>query len=193
MPIRTLLISALAIAIAAPALAQMRGAPPAPAQSQRSDPLQRMYDAPLRKLYEDPLKKMYPEPGSPFGKPPSIYGANPLIPGGQPTAPTTMNAPPPAVPPSPPLPLGMITGEKPYGEQDAFDPRFRRFDANNDGQLSREEYARMQNLRAPANPAYADTQRGSLQRRLNDRFGAADANRNGRIDRREYDARGSRF
>jgi hypothetical protein len=191
---RILLSIMLAGLFAAPAFAQTRSSPPAPAQSQRNDPLQRMYDAPLRKLYEDPLKKMYPEPGSPFGRAPSIYGANPLIPGGQPTAPTTMNAAPPAAPAAPPLPPGMVTGEKPYGEQDAFDPRFRRLDANNDGQLGRDEYLRMQMQRAPAHPAYADTQRGSLQRRFENRFGAADTNRNGRIDRQEYDrARNPRF
>jgi hypothetical protein len=186
MLIRPILLAAVAIALAAPAFAQTRNAPGAPADAQRRDSLQRMYDAPLRRMYEDPLRKIYPDTSSPFGKAPQIYGSNPLIPGGQPTAPTTMNAPPPAVPAAPPLPPGMITGDKPYGEQDTFDPRFRRFDANNDGQLSRDEYQRMQMLRAPSYPAYADTQRGSLQRRFDNRFGAADTNRNGRLDRQEY-------
>jgi hypothetical protein len=188
MHIKPILLAIVATALAAPAFAQMRSAPGAPSDAQRRDSLQRMYEAPLRKMYEDPLKKMFPDPTSPFGKAPQIYGANPLIPGGQPTAPRTMNEPPAAVPAQPPLPPGMITGAKPYGEQDAFDPRFRRFDANNDGQLTRDEYSRMQMLRAPANPAYADTQRGSLQRRFDSRFGAADSNRNGRLDRNEYNS-----
>jgi len=59
-------------------------------------------------------------------------------------------------------------------------------DANNDGQISRDEYLRNQMQRAPVNPSVRDLQAGSLQRRFDGRFGAADTNRNGRIDPNEY-------
>ena len=174
---------ALTAFIAAPALAQQPGTP--------NDPLQRMYDAPLKRYFsnEDPLKKYMPsQKPSPFAtRPPSIYPDNPLIPGGQPQAPRTFNQQ--AAPaPLPQLPPGMVTGQQPYGSQPAYDPRFRHMDANNDGQISRDEYTRNQMQRAPTNPSVRDLQAGSLQRRFDGRFGAADANRNGRIDRNEYDA-----
>jgi hypothetical protein len=169
--------------MAAPALAQRPGTP--------NDPLQRMYDAPLKRYFsnEDPLKKYMPtQKPSPFQqKLPSIYPDNPLVPGGQPQAPRTFNqqSAPEALPQLPP---GMVTGAQPYGSQPAYDPRFRHFDANNDGQISRDEYVRTQMQRAPANPSVGALGAGSLQRRFDSRFGAADTNRNGRIDPNEYGA-----
>lgn len=173
---------ALTALIAAPALAQQPGTP--------NDSLQRMYDAPLKRYFsnEDPLKKYMPsQKPSPFEtRQPSVYPDNPLVPGGQPQAPRTFNQQGGASAALPQLPPGMVTGAQPYGSQPAYDPRFRHMDANNDGQLSRDEYVRAQMQRAPTNPSVRDLQAGSLQRRFDSRFGAADTNRNGRVDPNEY-------
>jgi hypothetical protein len=175
---------ALTALLAAPALAQQPATP--------NDPLQRMYDAPLKRYFgnEDPLKRYLPnQKPTPFeAKPPSVYPDNPLIPGGQPRAPRTFNQQAAPAARQPQLPPGMVTGAQPNGTQPTFDPRFRHLDANNDGQISRDEYLTSRMQRAPVNPSVRDLQAGSLQRRFDSRFGAADANRNGRIDRNEYDA-----
>jgi hypothetical protein len=179
------LLPALIVALAAaPALAQ-----------QSPDPLQKFYGEPLKRLYEDPMKKYFPDPTPPgLRPPPSAYPSNPLIPGGQPRAPRTFNQSRSAPGTAPELPPGMVTGAQPYGNQPEYDSRFRHFDANNDGQLSRDEYLRSNMQRAPVNPSVRDLGSDSLRRRFDSRFAGTDANRDGRVTRQEYDAaRNPRF
>jgi len=159
------------------------------AQQQPSDILQKMYDAPLKRMYDDPMKKYRPDTSPPPTAPlPQIYPNNPLIPGGQPQAPRTFNQLPSAPPVAPTLPPGMVAGGKPYGDRPPLDPRFRHMDANNDGQISREEYLRSNMQRAPAVPTTGALQGSVLQRRFDSRFKGADVNHDGQISRDEYDS-----
>lgn len=173
------LLSAFVVAlVAAPAAAQ-----------QSPDPLRKFYGEPYKQLYQDPMKKYLPNPTPPGLAPlPPIYPDNPLIQGGQTRAPRTFNQARPAPGAAPELPPGMVTGTQPYGNLPDYDPRFRHYDANNDGQLSRDEYLRSQMQRAPANPSVGDLRANSLRRRFDSRFAGADANRDGRVSRQEYDS-----
>jgi hypothetical protein len=172
------------------ACAAMLAAGSAVAQSQLPTPesIQKMYDAPVNRLYGDPMRKYDPSTG--YADPArNLYGRNPMVPGGAPTAPHTYNeSAPNGGLPADLFPPNARAGaaRAPSGADAAADARFRRFDLDRNGAITRDEFVNSQMMRAPGTGLAVQARRESLQRRFDSRFGGADRNHDGRITPDEY-------